>query len=228
MVKPGWMKWTHEVHADWKDIFCSAGWVFNRDMPLTPQETYFAPWIYIPQFSIRLNKLSLVIPHLCPLYYQDLQKYIFEAFENNPLDNMHPHAVQHFEIDGLLQRVLLQNKMQVAWSSIAQVQHAGFAGYNRGGVDSYEEFFCGEQNFMKRVDMVEAFIADETWRATVFGKEIVEREVGHELVPKKFRYKMILPGGWESEFESDGPLRRRPKRVNSVNVTADTEFVVVS
>lgn len=228
LIKPGFFDWTRQVHEDWDDIFCSCGWVFNREMPLV-EETYFALWIYIPQFSIRRDKLELVLPHLNPIYYSDLQKYVYENFKDNPIKNLHPHTIQHFEIDGLLQRIMMRHKMQVAWNGIAKVKHVGAFGYNAGW-DSKEVFFDGCNSFSERVARVEEFAADPYWRMQYFAKNVVEREEGRELAARTFRYKMLVGDEWESEFTSDLlPHQLRTLRnVNSVPVTSDTRFVISS
>jgi len=219
-VKPDFLRWAWGVHSDFDDIFCSCGWVFNHFMPIV-DETYFAPWIYIPQFSITWERLGLVLPHLNPLYYGDMWKYIGDNFTDNPINAMHPQAINHFEIDGLLQRILMQNKMQVAWNSIAKVEHLGFGGYNRGGYETYESLFEGLSTFEERVARIEEFAADPWWRLQYFDRKIVEREVGREVGQRIFRYK-VTQGEWESEFVSDLLPHQLPKIINSVHRTPET------
>jgi hypothetical protein len=217
-AKPDLLQWTREQHKEWGDIFCSCGWIFNHHMTLEEQ-VYFVPWIYIPQFSIRRAKLKLVVDHLNPFYYRDMWEYIRTHFNDNPLNAMFPNVV-HYEIDGLIQRIIMVGRAQVAWNGIGKVEHMGFAGYNRGGYLPYEEFF-DSTNFMERVERVEEFASDPYWRISVFGRTIVEREVGHALPPKTNRYRISLPGGWESEFESEVKPGKFMRRVNSVILPSD-------
>jgi hypothetical protein len=56
----------------------------------------------------------------------------------------------------------------------------------------------------------------------------VERELGREIPEQKTRYKMIKPGGWESEFTSSVPPSRMGRRINSAPVDSETKFVVIS
>lgn len=224
-IKPGFFQWTRAVHDDWDDIFCSCGWVFNRFMPLL-DETYFAPWIYIPQFTIRRQKLDLVMKHLNPLYYGDQLGYLDKNMPKNLIDDMYPEMVHH-EIDGMLQRLLMHHRMQVAWSAISKVKHVGFAGYNRGGYTAYEDFFTDCKNFEDRVERIEEFAADPYWRMQFFDPKIVEREEGREFPIRTFRYRVTV-GEWESEFDSNLlPHQLKTLRtVNSVPVTPDTRFVL--
>jgi len=221
--KPDLLAWTREQHEMWSDIFCSCGWVFNHHLTIEEQ-IYFVPWIYIPQFSIRREKLKLIAEHLNPLYYQDMWAYIQKHFRENKLNALYPDVV-HYEIDGLIQRIIMEGTAQVVWNGIGKVEHMGMAGYNRGGYDRYNELFDSPK-FMERVKKIEDFAADPYWRMSIFGREIVEREIGHRLEKRMNRYRVTLPGGWESTFTSELGLLALPRRVNSVPVTPDMQLVV--
>ena len=225
-IRSGFFDWTRKVHSDFDNIFCSCGWTFNRFAPIV-DETYFASWIYIPQFTITRKMLELALPHLNPLYYARMKKYISRNFAGNPLQSVHPQAIQHYELDGLLQRVMMESKLQVAWNSIAKVEHMGFAGYNRGGYLAYEDFFQGEKGFAKRVELVEDLVRDPYYRMHIFGREIVERELGYEVPERQFRYRMAI-GEYSSEFTSSLLPHQLPKTINSVPRTPETEIVVAS
>jgi hypothetical protein len=223
-AKPDLLAWTRKQHDDWNDIFCSCGWVFNHHMTIEDQ-IYFVPWLYIPQFSIRRNKLKLIVEHLNPFYYRDMWNYIKTHFVDNPLNAMFPNVV-HYEIDGLMQRIIMIDRSQAVWNGIGKVEHMGFAGYNRGGYSLYEELFDSPK-FIERVKKIETFAADPYWRMSIFGRELVEREVGYALPKRTFEYRITLPGGWESTFWSELGLRALPKRLNSVPVTPEMQIVMV-
>jgi hypothetical protein len=226
MAKPDLLAWTRVQHERFEDLFCSCGWVFNQHMPIEEQ-AYFAPWIYIPQFSIRRKKLGLIVQHLNPFYYRDMWGYLKQNFADNQINALYPNVV-HYEIDGLIQRVIMADSpAQAVWDGIAKVEHMGFAGYNRGGLEKYEEMF-DSGSFMNRVRTVEEFIADPYWRASVFGKEVVEREIGRELPKRVTKYKVTMPGGWESIFDTELANLRGIKRINSVPITPDMKIVVAS
>jgi hypothetical protein len=225
-AKPDLLAWTRATHEEWDDIFCTCGWVFNHHMPFT-EDIYFVPWIYIPQFSIRREKLALVVPYLGPLYYADMWKYVAENFPENPINKLYPDVV-HYELDGLLQRIIMKEKLQVAWCATAKVQHQGWGGYNRGGFIQYEAFFDDCPTFASRVAKVECFAHDPYWRASVMERSNVEREIGHELLPRQFKYRVTLPDGWSSEFTSELSIGSLPRKVNSVNLPREAEIVLSS
>lgn len=222
-IKEDFFPWTRDQHELWKDIFCTCGWVFNREAPLA-DETLFAPWIYIPQFSIRREKLLLVLPHLNPLYYGNMKKYIAANFKDNPIKDLHSDSIQHFEIDGLLQRIIMQHNLQVAWPGIGKIKHMGFGGYNQGW-GNYEDFFAGCADFAQRVTRVGELSDDPYWRARFFGREIVEREDGQELPERLFRYK-IKVGEFESDYTSDLLKHQLPRVINSVPLPKEAEIVL--
>jgi hypothetical protein len=81
--------------------------------------------------------------------------------------------------------------------------------------------------FEERVAKVEAFVADPYWRASVFGREIVEREVGYALPKREFIYRIKF-GEWESTFKSELTKAFLPKRLNSVTIPSDAEIMLSS
>ena len=77
------------------------------------------------------------------------------------------------------------------------------------------------------IEDVEDLIADHYWRAELFTREVVEREIGHKLEKRNFKYRVTLPGGWTSDFTSELKKSRLPQRVNSVNLPIDAEISVL-
>jgi Glycosyl transferase family 2 len=224
-AKPDLLSWTRAQHEEWDDIFCTCGWVFNCHMPFT-EDTYFANWIYIPQFSIRREKLALVMPHLNPLYYADMWKYVRENFPENPINRLYPNVV-HYEIDGLLQRIIMKEKLQVAWCATAKISHVGIHGYNRGGFTEYEAFFDDCPTFASRMAKIECLALDPYWRASLMDRSHVEREIGHELSSRQFKYRVKVPGGWESDFVSELSRAALPRRINSVTLPEGAQILSV-
>ena len=225
LPKPDLFSWTRTQHEDFENIFCSAGWAFNLHSPIDSGD-YFAPWIYIPQFSIKRDKLEMVVEHSGPSYYNDMQGHLSKHFKECKLNAMYPNVV-HTEIDRLLQRVITDSGLQVVWPSVAKVEHLGFGGYNRGGYERYEDVFKDIPDFAKRVELVESLVADEYWRASVFGREVVEREVGHAIAKREFIYRIKF-GEWESTFKSELTKAFLPKRLNSVTMPSDAEIMLSS
>lgn len=214
--KPGCLSWHRKMHQQFDDIFCACGWVFNRQAPIT-DDVMFAPWYYSPNCSVRKEKLKQIVKHANPLYYNDLRGYVLKTFPDSML---HARGLQEqtgfYEQDAVWQYCIEADKSQVAWNGIAKGAHLGASGYNR---PSGPEF---EGTLRERIQQVEELLADEYWRAELFGREVVEREIGRELVKREFRYRIEVPGGWQSDFTSELKRERLPKRINSVNLPVGT------
>ena len=215
MMHPDCLAWNREVHETIPGIFASCGWVFNRQAPIEP-DLAIAPWIYTPQYSIKREKLALVVKHAVPEYYNDMRGYVLRTFPNSILHNRGlQENTAYFEQDAVLQYVLMEDKSQVAWRGTALVDHVGISGYNRPNGPVFEG------SLDERITKVEALIADPHTRAEIFGRAIVEREIGHVLPKREWVYSITLPGGWTSEFVSERKLDLLPKRINSVPMPAD-------
>jgi hypothetical protein len=141
-----------------------------------------------------------------------------------------PFQLAHWEQDGLIQRVLDADKSQTVCPGIAKCSHVGFTrSYGDDTQEDYEQFLgLDGLRFDERVDRVEEFISDPYWRVQVFGRDIVEREIGMSLPKRQFKYTVKLPGGWESSFVTEVSRAFLPKRINSVPVSADAEIVLSS
>jgi hypothetical protein len=225
MVHPDFFSWHREQQEEYPNIFCSMGWIFNREAPITA-DNLFQPWFYSIGVCFSAKKLELVAEHATPKYYGDMPGYIAKRFNTDPMTD--EFAVSHWEQDGLLQRILNEDKSQTVASGIAKCSHIGAVrSYGVGTPQGYEEFFgFGQMGFADRVKKVEQFIDDPYWRILAFGRKLVEREVGRELPKREFNYHISLPDGWESNFKSELSKAFLPKRINSVSITEDAEIVV--
>lgn len=209
------LAWHRKVNDLFSDLFCSCGWVFNRQAPIS-DDLAFAPWFYAPNYAITREKLAQVVKHANPLYYNDMAKYVLKVFPDSIL-----HAkgmqenTQFWEQDALFQYCIEADKSQVAWNGIAKGSHVGASGYNRPTGPKFEG------SLQERVAQVEGLIEDHYWRAELFTREVVEREIGHPLRKREFKYRVTVPGGWSSEFVSELSKDRLPKRINSVPLGAD-------
>jgi hypothetical protein len=220
MVHPDFFAWHRRMHEEFPDIFASIGWVFNRYAPIMEGEL-FAPWYYSVGSCFSRDKLFLVVQHASPKYYGDMAGYIKKKFPESTIN--FPHAIAHYEQDGLIQRILDRDRSQAVTYGIAKCSHIGFGGYNRGW-NPYEDFFQGETDFLKRVEKIESLYADPYWRAAIFDRAVVEREIGHELPHKERRYRLRLSEGWETEFASEVGAKYLPRRVHSVPLPKDFEI----
>ena len=207
------LSWHREVHDLWDDIFCSCGWVFNRQAPIE-NHRMFAPWFYAPNYAIRREKLAQVVRHANPLYYNNMRDYVLKTFPDSLL---HAKGMQEntgfWEQDAVFQYCIEQDRSQVAWNGIAKGAHLGASGYNRPQGPKFEG------NLQERVAQVEGLLEDPWWRAELFTREVVEREIGHVLKKREFHYRLKVAGGWESEFKSELTANRLPARINSVNLS---------
>ena len=223
MVHPDFFEWHRKTHAEFDDIFASMGWVFNHHAPIT-DDLQFQPWYYAIGTCFSREKLGLVARHATPRYYNDMPGYIEKNFKASTLNAR--VRIEHFEQDGLIQRILDVDKSQTAASGIARCTHIGTFGYNRGW-DIREDFFEGCPTFEDRVGRLRKLVGDPYWRAEIFSRAIVEREIGHVL-PKRERTYTVRVGPYESEFKSELGIDLLPKRINSVPRTSEMEIVINS
>ena len=219
MPHPDWLSWYRVAHERFDDIFCACGWVFNLHAPIT-NDMMFAPWFYAPSSSWKREKLALVTRHANPRYYCDMQRYILENFPNSILhDKGRQRTTKFYEQDAVCQYVMEQDKSQVAWRASALVDHCGIEGYNKPDGPKFEG------TLEERIAQVESLIADHYWRADIFSRKVVEREIGHELPKRNLRYLVKLPGGWSTEYTSELPKHQLPKKVHSVVLPKEAEII---
>jgi Glycosyl transferase family 2 len=211
MVKPEYFEWAARMHEEHPDILAACGWVCNLHGPIDMDDYFFA-WFYSPAVSFSRESLAKIVEHAKPEYYDDMRKYVLRTFPNSVL---HGGGKQRntafFEQDGGIQYVLEREKKVCAWRRTALCHHIGAHGYNRpdGPV------FTGTLD--ERVTKVETLLANPHLRAQMFGRAIVEREIGGPIPKRTFRYRINLPGGWQSELVSELEQRDLPIRLNSSN-----------
>lgn len=224
MVHHDFFAWHRFQHDLWPRVFATMAWIFNRHAPIT-DDVMFQPWYYAIGICIARKKLELIIQHATPKYYADMPGYVEKTFPGSQLNT--PFGIQHYEQDGLIQRVLDVDKTQTISPGITKCSHIGSFGYNRGW-DFRDDFFLNCGDFDDRVKRLESFIADPYWRAEVFGREIVEREIGRELPRREFTYRITLPGGWETTYRSELSKDRLPRRLHSVVLPAGSFIEKIS
>jgi len=221
MQGPECLNWYRETHEMFTGIFCACGWVFNRQAPIS-DDLMFAAWFYSPSYSVRREKLAQVIKHANPLYYNSMREYILSTFPDSLLHNKgNQENTGFYEQDAVWQYCIEADKGQVAWNGIAKGAHLGCSGYNRPTGPKFEG------TLEERIAQVESLIADPYWRADLFTREVVEREIGYVLPKREFHYRVTLPGGWESDFRSELTLDRLPKRLNSVTLPPNAQISVL-
>lgn len=223
MIHPDFFDWHRKMHEEWTDIFAALGWVFNQHAPIDHGDM-FQPWIYSIGLSLTREKLRLVSEHASPRYYADMPGYIRDTFPASSFNV--PFQMAHVEQDGLIQRILEKDRSQTVSSGIAHCSHIGMGGYNRGW-SSYAKFFHGIDHYEDAAKKVDALLADPYWRISLFGRGIVEREVGQEIPARQLDYRIRFDG-WESEFTSEMSRDHLPKRINSAEIPEHAEIVLIS
>lgn len=224
-VHPDFFSWHRVQHELFPNIFASMAWIFNRHAPIT-DDVLFQPWFYSIGVCFSHDKLGFLVQHATPLYFNDMAGYVGKRFKTSPLND--PMNVMHFEQDGLIQRVLDENKSQTVSPGIAKCSHMGFVrSYGASDVGSEYERILSGKTFEEQIANVEQLFADPYFRISMFGREIVERELGREIPKCVKRYRITIPGGWESEFESELSIGHLPKRINSVNLPTKSVIELV-
>jgi hypothetical protein len=220
MIHPDFFKWHREQHddEDSHEIFASMAWIFNRHAPIVEMDMRQA-WYYSIGTCFARDKLRLIVEHATSNYYGDMTGYLAKHFKTSPLND--PLNIQHFEQDGLIQRIIDQEKSQTVSPGIAKCTHLGFYGYNRGW-SCDKEIYEGCSTFTERLSRLTKFLDDPYWRATVFGRAIVEREIGKALPKREFIYQVTLPNGFETTFVSELQQAQLPKRIHSVTLPEGT------
>jgi hypothetical protein len=222
VVHHDFFAWHRKMHEEYDEegLFASMAWIFNRHAPIVDGEL-FAHWYYSIGTCFHRDRLASVIQHATPSYYCDMAGYVRTRFKDSPLND--PQNIAHFEQDGLLQRILDQEKRQTVSPGIAKCSHMGFVrSYgDEGAGRGYEDLFDGRTDFMERVERIEQLIADPYERISYFSRDIVERELGRTIPERVFKYRLSLPGNWSTEFESPLEIRKLPKRIASVDIPRD-------
>jgi hypothetical protein len=211
MVKPDAFAWANRMHEEYPDSFAACGWVCNQEAPINLDDYSFA-WYYAPFTSFRREMLGKVVEHCRPEYFQNMRRYVMANFPDSALHaNGKQTNTKFFEQDALMQYILERDKLTCMWRRTALCHHIGAHGYNRpdGPV------FTGTLD--ERVTKVETLLANPHLRAQMFGRAIVEREIGGPIPKRTFRYRINLPGGWQSELVSELEQRDLPIRLNSSN-----------
>jgi hypothetical protein len=227
LVHPDFFTWHRAQHEEREDIFASMAWVFNRFAPLT-DDVMYQPWFYAIGVCFARPKLELVVRHATPLYYADMPGYLAKHFRTSPLND--PLNISHYEQDGLIQRILDEDKSQTVSPGIAKCSHLGFSrSYgSEKSLSDYDDFLGKGRSFEERLAKLQEFVADPYWRATIFDREVVEREIGHRLSKREITYRVTLPGGWETTFVSELGRAQLPRRIHSVTLPPEAVIEKIS
>lgn len=100
---------------------------FTADPAPDPDAVYTVDQYQSIGVSFRSSKLALVLPHLTNAYFRDPVTYCRRRWPNTRI------RPANAEQDGLLNRIVEEDKMPVVYAARPRAYHAGFVGYHRNG-----------------------------------------------------------------------------------------------
>lgn len=216
MVKPDYFAWAIRAHEEYPEILAACGWVCNLEAPISDDDYLFA-WFYSPCASFSRESLGKIVEHAKPDYYDNMRGYVLRTFPNSILHAQGKQAnTAFFEQDGGIQYILERDKQVCAWRRTALCHHIGAHGYNRPDGPVFEG------TLDERVTKVETLLANPHLRAQMFGRAIVEREIGGPIPKREFRYRITTPDRWQSDLVTELEAQDLPTRLNSSNCRGAT------
>lgn len=216
MVKPDAFAWANLMHEQYPDSFAACGWVCNLEGPINDDE-YLLAWYYAPFTSFRRPMLAKIVEHCVPAYFENMRRYVLKTFPDSILHGRGKQAnTAFFEQDALAQFVLERDRLTCAWRRTALCHHVGAHGYNRPDGPVFEG------TLDERVTKVETLLANPHLRAQMFGRAIVEREIGGPIPKREFRYRITTPDRWQSDLVTELEAQDLPTRLNSSNCRGAT------
>jgi hypothetical protein len=99
----------------------------NEELSNDPNIIYYGNKFQSLGISWKLHNLEKVINHANCNYYSNMQRYLYKTFPKSTYGGNWP------EQDGLINRIMEQDKLQAIYPHVARAFHAGFIGYNRPG-----------------------------------------------------------------------------------------------
>lgn len=209
MLKPDAFTWAMRMHERYPESFAACGWVCNLEGPIN-EDDYPLAWYYAPFVSFRREMLGKMIEHCNAEYFQNMRRYVLKTFPDSMLHAQGKQAnTKFFEQDAIGQFILERDKQICMWRRTALCHHIGAHGYNRPDGPVFEG------TLDERVTKVETLLANPHLRAQMFGRAIVEREIGGAIPKRIFRYRINLPGDWQSDLVSELEAADLPRRINS-------------
>jgi hypothetical protein len=126
-------RWHEAVQAKEDSAMCSVAYRCSRNgharKDITDPAAYFISSSDFASIGCcwRRENLKEVVKHACPEYYNNMQPYLDDRFPDDVYK-------QWFgEQDGLVMRVLHQQKSHVVWPYVPRAWHIGNVGYHRPG-----------------------------------------------------------------------------------------------
>lgn len=130
LVSPDFFRWHEAVVAN-GSYFCSVAYRCARnggvDKTIDSSEAYFESKVDFASIGVcwPRENLRAVVEHAKPEYYADMGGYLDSRFPNDV------YSGWYHEQDGLVMRVLHEQKGTVAWAYRPRAFHVGNVGYHR-------------------------------------------------------------------------------------------------
>jgi hypothetical protein len=129
-VAHDYFAYARQAHNLCPDVFAVSA-CRNQNLREGPSANATAVYRY-PKYqslavSFRPGQLRRILKHAHPGYFQDPVRYCTETFPSSTLGR------GFAEQDGLIDRIIEAEGLQVAYPAVPRAYHAGFHSYNRGG-----------------------------------------------------------------------------------------------
>lgn len=130
LVTPDFFRW-HEAVAALGPHFCSIAYRCSRNgdarTDISNPQAYFTTARDYASIGVcwRRETLGPIVAHANPEYYRDMEAYILKTFPGNRF------AGDFCEQDGLIMRVMWEQRGVTVWPYVPRCYHMGWYGYHR-------------------------------------------------------------------------------------------------
>ena len=127
IIDPTFFDWSRAALAASPRLFAACGWRYSPDaLPPAPNcADTLIPWYLSVAAALPRHSLDSIVRHATLSYYSDMKHYLDAAFPQS-----HRRGSQHYEQDGLCQRILESESRVCAWPRTPRATHIGFRGYH--------------------------------------------------------------------------------------------------
>lgn len=131
LVTPDYFLWHEAIQEKEDALLCSVAYRCIRnslvDKTISSSETYFVSSRDYASIGVcwKRERLGAVVAHARPEYYAEMGPYLDTRFEDDR------YSGWFWEQDGLIMRVLHEQKKFVVWPYVPRVFHIGAWGYHR-------------------------------------------------------------------------------------------------
>lgn len=131
LVKPDFFRWHEAAQEAEPNAMCSIAYRCSRNhearTDVVDPEAYFTTARDYASIGVCWKKENLIplLEHATPAYYSNMDGYMLKAFPGNRF------ADCFSEQDGLIMRVMWQEKTFTVWGYVSRAYHMGWYGYHR-------------------------------------------------------------------------------------------------